>query len=50
VRGIGDEELERILDEGRRRAAEVASLTMREAKARMGLQGARVAASINVEG
>ncbi|HVF27203.1 MAG TPA: hypothetical protein VM943_03110, partial [Pyrinomonadaceae bacterium] len=40
VAEISDEELQRILSDGRDRAAEIASATMREAKMRMGLEGA----------
>ncbi len=45
VRAIGDDELDRIFDHGRRRACEVARLTIDRVKARMGLQGARVPGS-----
>ncbi len=37
---IGDEELTRILDEGRERAQTIARATLREVKTRMGLEGA----------
>jgi tryptophanyl-tRNA synthetase len=40
VRGISDEELDRILEMGRERASKVARVTMEEVKARMGLRGA----------
>ena len=40
VRGIGDEELHRILAGGSERARAIADVTMREAKTRMGLEGA----------
>ena len=40
VRGIGDEELRRILADGRDRAHAIAGATLREVKARMGLEGA----------
>jgi tryptophanyl-tRNA synthetase len=43
VRNISDEELDRILEMGRERAARVAKVTMKEVKARMGLQGAQIA-------
>ena len=43
VRGIGDAELERILDDGRRRAESVARPVLDEVKSRMGLLGARIA-------
>lgn len=42
VRALGDDELDRIFDSGRRRAHEVARVTMDRVKARMGLQGARL--------
>lgn len=41
MRGYDDAELERILDEGRERAQLLARATMADAKARMGLVGAR---------
>jgi tryptophanyl-tRNA synthetase len=41
VRGISDEELDRILEMGRARASLVARATMEEVKTRMGLHGAR---------
>ncbi len=37
---ISDEELNRILAQGRERARAIASVTMREVKARMGIVGA----------
>ncbi|MDQ3252769.1 MAG: tryptophan--tRNA ligase [Acidobacteriota bacterium] len=40
VRSIGDEELHRVLAEGSERARAIADATMREAKTRMGLEGA----------
>ena len=42
VRALGDDELDRIFDSGRRRAHEMARVTMDRVKARMGLQGARL--------
>jgi tryptophanyl-tRNA synthetase len=41
VRGISDEELDRILEQGRERASLVARATMEEVKTRLGLPGAR---------
>jgi tryptophanyl-tRNA synthetase len=41
VRGISDEELDRILEMGRERASNVARVTMQEVKTRLGLHGAR---------
>ncbi|HEV7842292.1 MAG TPA: tryptophan--tRNA ligase, partial [Pyrinomonadaceae bacterium] len=41
VRGISDEELDRILEMGRERASHVARETMQQVKTRMGLHGAR---------
>lgn len=41
IRAISDDELDRILDEGRARAQQIARTTVREVKARMGLEGAR---------
>jgi tryptophanyl-tRNA synthetase len=41
VRGISDEELDKILGQGRDRASEVARRTFGEVKARMGIRGAR---------
>ena len=41
IHGFGDAELERILDEGRRRAQETARATLEDVKARLGLAGAR---------
>lgn len=43
VRSISDGELDRILDNGRRRAQEIARRTLDDVKRRMGLQGARPA-------
>ena len=43
VRSISDGELDRILDDGRRRAQEIARRTLDDVKRRMGLQGARPA-------
>ncbi|MGH9900449.1 MAG: tryptophan--tRNA ligase, partial [Pyrinomonadaceae bacterium] len=40
VRGFGDEELDRLLGEGRDRAQAIASATLDEVKMRMGLKGA----------
>ena len=40
VRGISDEELDRILELGRERASRAARVTMEEVKARLGLHGA----------
>ncbi|HEY0378895.1 MAG TPA: tryptophan--tRNA ligase [Pyrinomonadaceae bacterium] len=40
VRGISDEELDRILEMGRERASRVARVTMEEVKTRLGLHGA----------
>ncbi len=40
MRSIGDEELHRVLAEGSERARAIADATMREAKTRMGLEGA----------
>ncbi|HJU54553.1 MAG TPA: tryptophan--tRNA ligase [Pyrinomonadaceae bacterium] len=40
VRGISDEELDRILEMGRERASGVARVTMEQVKTRMGLHGA----------
>ncbi|HEX8501550.1 MAG TPA: tryptophan--tRNA ligase [Pyrinomonadaceae bacterium] len=40
VRGIGDEELSRILRDGAEKARAIASVTMRQVKERMGLVGA----------
>ena len=40
VRGISDEELDRILEDGRERASRVARATMKEVKTRLGLHGA----------
>jgi tryptophanyl-tRNA synthetase len=42
VRGISDEELDRILEMGRERASRVARETMQDVKTRMGLHGARL--------
>ncbi|HEY0006190.1 MAG TPA: tryptophan--tRNA ligase [Pyrinomonadaceae bacterium] len=39
VRAIGDDELDRILNDGRERAREVAAATYQNVKARLGLQG-----------
>ena len=41
VESISDQRLDRILDDGRRRAQEIARRTLDDAKQRMGLQGAR---------
>ena len=41
ARGYSDEELERTLDEGRRRVQTIARATLEEVKSRMGLVGAR---------
>jgi tryptophanyl-tRNA synthetase len=41
VRGISDEELDRIFATGRERAGEVARATFKEVKARLGIEGAR---------
>lgn len=41
VREISDEELDRILHDGKERARQIASVTLGEAKARVGLVGAR---------
>ena len=41
VQGISDEELDRILEQGRERASLVARATMEEVKTRLGLHGAR---------
>jgi len=41
IQGYSDAELERILDEGRRRAQETARATLEDVKARLGLVGAR---------
>jgi len=41
IRGYGDEELDRLLDEGRERAQELASVTLDDVKARLGIVGAR---------
>jgi len=41
IQGYSDAELERILDEGRRRAQETARATLENVKARLGLVGAR---------
>ena len=41
VRGISDEELDRILNDGRQRAEQIARVTLNEAKERVGLIGAR---------
>jgi tryptophanyl-tRNA synthetase len=41
IHGYSDAELERILDEGRRRAQETARATLEDVKARLGLVGAR---------
>lgn len=43
IRGISDEELNGILVKGCRKAREIARVTLDEAKARMGLQGASIA-------
>jgi tryptophanyl-tRNA synthetase len=43
VRGISDEELDRIFASGRERASEVARATFKEVKERLGLEGARLA-------
>ncbi|MCA1850055.1 MAG: tryptophan--tRNA ligase, partial [Acidobacteria bacterium] len=40
VRGLGDEELDRVLEEGRARASTVARATIEEVKGRLGLRGA----------
>ncbi|HKC63647.1 MAG TPA: tryptophan--tRNA ligase [Pyrinomonadaceae bacterium] len=40
VRGISDEELERILESGREKASSIARATMEEVKTRLGLHGA----------
>ncbi len=45
VRGISDEELDRILEMGRERASRVARPTMEEVKKRLGLHGAHSAGS-----
>ncbi len=45
VRGISDEELDRILEMGRERASRVARPTMEEVKKRLGLHGAHGAGS-----
>ena len=42
VRGISDEELDRIFAEGRERASIVARATLKEVKERLGIEGARV--------
>ncbi|MDQ1523210.1 MAG: tryptophanyl-tRNA synthetase [Pyrinomonadaceae bacterium] len=41
IRGYGDAELDRILDEGRERAQQLASVTLDDVKARLGIVGAR---------
>jgi len=41
IQGYSDAELERILDEGRRRAQETARATLEDVKVRLGLAGAR---------
>jgi tryptophanyl-tRNA synthetase len=41
VRGISDEELDRILEQGRERASEIARVTIDDVKIRLGLHGAR---------
>ncbi|MDQ1560463.1 MAG: tryptophanyl-tRNA synthetase [Pyrinomonadaceae bacterium] len=41
IRGYGDAELDRLLDEGRERAQELASVTLDDVKARLGIVGAR---------
>ena len=41
VREVSDEELDRILNDGRERARQIARVTLDEAKARVGLVGAR---------
>jgi tryptophanyl-tRNA synthetase len=41
VREISDEELDRILNDGKERAQQIARVTLNEAKARVGLAGAR---------
>jgi hypothetical protein len=40
IRGYGDAELDRLLDEGRERAQGIARATLDEVKARLGLVGA----------
>ena len=40
VRGIGDEELSRILRDGAEKARSIAAVTMRQVKERMGIVGA----------
>jgi tryptophanyl-tRNA synthetase len=42
VREVSDEELDRILNDGRERARQIARVTLDEAKARVGLVGARI--------
>ncbi|MDQ1590627.1 MAG: tryptophanyl-tRNA synthetase [Pyrinomonadaceae bacterium] len=41
IRSYGDAELDRLLDEGRERAQELASVTLDDVKARLGIVGAR---------
>ncbi|MDQ1611031.1 MAG: tryptophanyl-tRNA synthetase [Pyrinomonadaceae bacterium] len=41
IRGYGDAELDRLLDEGRERAQQLASVTLDDVKARLGIVGAR---------
>jgi tryptophanyl-tRNA synthetase len=41
IHGYGDAELDRLLDEGRERAQEIARVTLDDVKARLGLVGAR---------
>ena len=48
-RGIGDEELDRVLEEGRERASRVARATMEEVKTRLGLHGAHAPSNLRGE-
>ncbi|MDX6272714.1 MAG: tryptophanyl-tRNA synthetase [Acidobacteriota bacterium] len=41
IRGYGDAELDRLLDEGRERAQQLASVTLDDVKARLGIVGVR---------
>jgi tryptophanyl-tRNA synthetase len=41
IQGYGDDELDRLLDEGRERAQEIARATLDDVKSRLGLVGAR---------
>jgi tryptophanyl-tRNA synthetase len=41
IQGYGDDELDRLLDEGRERAQEIARATLDDVKSRLGLAGAR---------